>query len=79
MMSVALEGAVNVEQARTSHSKPAFDFVETLIREQNVAVLQRALQAEIDPDHRRVIRRLLREQERIAAALKFERVRADSD
>jgi hypothetical protein len=42
--------------------------VEVFVRQQNVHLLQRVLRAEIDPDSRRVIRRLLREQERMAAA-----------
>jgi hypothetical protein len=44
-----LEGAVNIEEARTGRPKPALDMVEAVIRQQNVALLRRVLKAEIDP------------------------------
>lgn len=43
--------------------------VETFLRHQNIEVLERTLKAEIDPDSRRALRRMLREQERIVAAV----------
>jgi hypothetical protein len=58
---------VNVD-AQAIRTKAGLATVEGFVREQNIALLQRALKAEIDPDSRRVIRRLLREQERMAAA-----------
>jgi hypothetical protein len=39
--------------------------VQAFVRDQNIKVLERALRAEADPDDRRILRRLLREQERI--------------
>ena len=50
--------------------KPTLTIAEAFMRQQNIELLQRTLKAEIDPDGRRVIRRLLREQERMAAAVK---------
>ena len=41
---------------------------QSFVREHNIKFLKRALKAEADPDDRRVIRRLLREQERIYAS-----------
>lgn len=48
---------------------PAEHTVLSFVREHNIRFLKRALRAEADPDDRRVIRRLLREQERLCAAL----------
>ena len=42
--------------------------VQAFVREQNMRLLERALKAEANPDDRRILRRLLREQERIHAA-----------
>src|SRR5215813_7973260 len=42
--------------------------VQAFVREQNITLLERALRAEVNPDDRRIFRRLLREQERIHAA-----------
>jgi hypothetical protein len=42
--------------------------VQAFVREQNIRLLERALKAEANPDDRRILRRLLREQERIHAA-----------
>jgi hypothetical protein len=50
--------------------RPGTVTVEAFLRHQNIELLERTLKAEIDPDIRRVLRRLLREQERIAAAVK---------
>ena len=41
---------------------------QSFVREHDIRFLQRALRTEADPDDRRVIRRLLREQERVSAA-----------
>jgi hypothetical protein len=50
---------------RSYHPVPTAD--EVFVRQKNVEVLKRVLKSEVDPDARRVIRRLLREQERAAA------------
>jgi hypothetical protein len=42
--------------------------VQAFVRQQNIKLLERALRAEADPDDRRILRRLLREQERSLAA-----------
>ena len=63
------EGSVNSD-VQSIRRKPALTTVEGFVRQQNIELLQRTLKAEIDPDSRRVIRRLLREQERMAAAVK---------
>jgi hypothetical protein len=47
---------------------PTEHAAQSFVREHNIRFLKRALRAEADPDDRRVIRRLLREQERIYAA-----------
>ena len=47
---------------------PTQQAIQSFMREHNIRFLKRALKAEADPDDRRVIRRLLREQERIHAA-----------
>jgi len=47
---------------------PTEHAARSFVREHNISFLKRALRAEADPDDRRVIRRLLREQERIYAA-----------
>jgi hypothetical protein len=41
--------------------------VQAFVRQQNIRVLRRALKAEADPDDRLILRRLLREQERMQA------------
>ena len=46
---------------------PTQEAVQGFVRDQNVRVLERALMAEADPDDRRILRRLLREQERLRA------------
>ncbi len=47
--------------------KPAPRREKELIRQGNIELLQRVLNSEIEPDTRRVLRRMLREQERFAA------------
>jgi hypothetical protein len=47
---------------------PTEHAARSFVREHNISFLKRALRTEPDPDDRRVIRRLLREQERIYAA-----------
>jgi len=42
--------------------------VQAFVRQQNIKLLERVLRAEADPDDRRILRRLLREQERSLAA-----------
>ncbi len=51
----------------TGHT-PIEQAPRSIVLEYNIRFLQRALKAEADPDDRRVIRRLLREQERMYAA-----------
>jgi len=47
---------------------PIEHVAQSFVRERNILFLQRALRMEADPNDRRVIRRLLREQERIYAS-----------
>ena len=42
--------------------------VQAFVRQQNIKLLERALRAEADPDDRRILRRILRELEKIRAA-----------
>jgi hypothetical protein len=42
--------------------------VHAFVRDQGIRLLERALRTEANPDDRRILRRLLREQERIRAA-----------
>jgi len=51
-----------------SPGSPTQDAVRSFVRERNIRFLKRALKEEVDPDDRLVIRRLLREQERMHAA-----------
>ena len=47
---------------------PTDNGIRGFLREQNISFLERALRLEVDPDQRRILRRLLREQERFQAA-----------
>ena len=47
---------------------PTQKAVQVFVREQSIRLLERALRTEADPDDRRILRRLLREQERILVA-----------
>jgi hypothetical protein len=47
---------------------PNQDALQAFLRQQNIKLLERALRAEPDPDDRRILRRLMREQERMQAA-----------